>query len=160
MPSTSAADHFSAVFADYSASAAALAVSGVPAVADVQRRTHTSADDIVNPHVLFEVTVDPEQTDTLLTLTLNIRLKVQIGTETGQTTRAAAHAWLQALRSLFDDDHITTWDAFLAAQTDGYKNGWHIQSVWPQAIADEYGEDKALLTLTAPFQIISYWNND
>lgn len=160
MPSTSPALHFSTVFSDYSTSAAALAVSGVPTAAQVQRRTHTSADAITHPHVLFEVEVDPDSTDILLTLTLNLRLQIHIGTETGQTTRAAAHAWLQALRSLFDDDHIDTWQTFIELQTTGYREGWDIQAIYPQTITDEFSEDKSLLTLTAPFQVVTYWNNE
>lgn len=159
MPATSPADHFSTVFADYAASAAALAVSGVPTVLQVPRRSHSSADALTNPHVLFAVEVDPESADVLLKLTLNVKLTVQLGTETGQTTRAQAHAWLQALRTLLDDDHLTTWAAFLAAQTDAYRLGWDIQAVWPQTITDDFDAAKNLLTLTAPFEIHSFWNN-
>ena len=159
MPSTSPAAHFSTVFSDYSTSAPALLISGVPTASQVQRRTHSSADAITHPHVLFEVEVDPDSADTLLTLTLNLKLQIHIGTETGQTTRAAAHAWLQALRSLFDDDHRTTWQTFIEAQTEGYRTGWDIQAIYPQTITDEFSEDKSLLTLTAPFQVVTFWNN-
>lgn len=159
MPSTSPAAHFSTVFRDYSISAPALAVTGVPSASAVQRRTHSTADAITHPHVLFEVEVDPDSTEGLLTLTLNLKLQISIGTETGQTTRAAAHAWLQALRILLDDDHRTTWQTFIEAQTEGYREGWDIQAIWPQTITDEFSEDKSLLTLTAPFQITTFWNN-
>jgi hypothetical protein len=159
MPSTSPAAHFSTVFADYTSSAAALAVSGVPSVSAVPRRMHSSATALTHPHVLFEVEVDPESADTLLTLTLNLRLQINIGAETGQTTRAAAHAWLQALRSLFDDDHRTTWQTFIESQSDSYREGWHIQAIYPQTITDDYDEAKSLLTLTAPFQVVTFWNN-
>lgn len=159
MPSTSPAAHFSTVFADYSVSAAALAISGVPTAAQVQRRTHSSADAITNPHVLFEVEVDPESSDTLLTLALKINLTISVGTETGQTTREQAFAWLQALRTLLDDDHRSTWQTFIETKSDAYRLGWHIQSIWPETIADDYAADKNLLTLTAPFTVVSFWNN-
>jgi hypothetical protein len=159
MPSTSPAAHFSAVFADYSVSAAALAVSGVPTAAQVQRRTHTSADAITNPHVIFEVEVDPESSNTLITLTLKLQLVIAIGSESGQTLRTQAFAWLQALRTLLDDDHRSTWDTFIAAQNDAYRLGWHIQSIWPETIAEDYTSEKNLLTLTAPFTVVSFWNN-
>mgnify|MGYP006946109273 CR=1 FL=1 len=159
MPSTSPAAHFSTVFSDYSVSTPALAVSGVPSASAVQRRTHSTADAITHPHVLFEVEVDPDSADTLLTLTLNLKLQISIGTETGQTTRAAAHAWLQALRSLLDDDHRSTWQTFIEAQSNDYRTGWDIQAIYPQTLTDEFSEDKSLLTLTAPFQVVTYWNN-
>jgi hypothetical protein len=159
MPSTSPAAHFSTVFSDYTASAAALDVSGVPTASQVPRRPHSSSDVLTHPHVLFEVEVDPESADTLLTLTLNLKLQINIGTETGQTTRAQAHAWLQALRSLFDDDHRDAWQTFIEAQTDDYREGWDIQAVWPQTITDKFNEEKTLLTLTAPFQVVTFWNN-
>ena len=159
MPSTTPSAHFSTVLADYTTSAAALAVSGVPSASVLKRRTHSSADALTHPHVLFEVEVDPESSDMLLTLTVNMRLHINVGTETGQTTRAQAHAWLQALRSLFDDDHRSTWQTFIDAQTDDYRTGWHIQAIYPQNITDDYDEAKTLLTLTAPFTIVTFWNN-
>lgn len=159
MPSTSPAAHFSTVFADYSISAAALAVSGVPTASQVQRRTHSSADVITNPHVIFEVEVDPESSDTLLTLSLKINLVIAIGAETGQTLRTQAFTWLQALRTLLDDDHRDTWQTFIEAQNDAYRLGWHIQSIWPETIAEDYTAEKNLLTLTAPFTVVSFWNN-
>jgi hypothetical protein len=159
MPSTSPAAHFSTVFADYTASTPALAVSGVPSASAVPRRTHSSSSALTHPHAMFEVEVDPDSADTLLTLTLNLKLEVSIGSETGQTTRTQAHAWLQALRSLFSDDHLTTWQTFIEAQTDAYREGWHIQAIYPQTITDDYDEAKSLLTLTAPFQLVTFWNN-
>lgn len=159
MPATTPTAHFSTVFSDYSASAPALAVSGVPSASQVQRRTHTTSDPITHPHVLFEIETDPDSTETLLSLTLNLRLQIQIGTETGQTTRTQAQAWLQSLASLFADPHRTTWQTFIEAQTDDYREGWNIQAIYPQTLTDELDESKSLLTLTTPFQIISFWNN-
>ena len=159
MPSTSPAAHFSTVFADYSASAAALALSGVPSASQLPRRTHSSSSALTHPHALFEVEVDPESADTLLTLTLNLRLQINVGTETGQTTRTQAHAWLQALRRLLDDDQRGTWQTFIQAQTDAYRAGWDIQAIYPGTITDDYNEEKTLLTLTAPFQVVTFWNN-
>lgn len=159
MPSTTPAAHFSTVFSDYTLSAAALAVSGVPSASQLARRTHTSADALTHPHVLFEIETDPDSADTLLTLTLNLRLQISIGTETGQTTRQQAQAWLHALRSLFGEDHLTTWQTFIEAQTSDYREGWDIQAIWPQTISDEYDEAKSVLTLIAPFQVVTFWNN-
>jgi hypothetical protein len=159
MPSTSPAAHFSTVFADYSASDAALALSGVPSASQLPRHTHSSSSALTHPHALFEVEVDPESADTLLTLTLNLRLRINIGTETGQTTRTQAHTWLQALRRLLDDDQLGTWQTFIQAQTDAYRAGWDIQAIYPGTITDDYNEEKTLLTLTAPFQVVTFWNN-
>jgi len=163
MPSTTPttpAAHFSTVLRDYSISAAALAITGVPTAAQVQRRTQTTADAITNPHVLFDCTVTDDSGDgTLLTLDFKLVLTGHIGTETGQTTRAQAFAWLQALRTLFDDDHRTTWQTFNDAQTTDYRLGWDIQSFWSQPVTEDYDETKSLLTLTAPFQLVTFWNN-
>jgi len=159
MPSTSPAAHFSTVFSDYSVSAAALAISGVPTANQLQRRTHADAGSITNPHLLFEVEVDPESIDTLLTLSLKLHLIIAAGTESGQTTREQAYAWLQALRTLLDDDHRDTWQTFIETKSDAYRLGWHIQSIWPETITEDYTSEKNLLTLTAPFTIVSFWNN-
>lgn len=159
MPSTLPSAHFSSVLADYSVSAGALAVSNVPTAAQVQRRTHASADAITNPHVMFEVEVDPDSSQSLLTLDFTMRLVADVGTETGQTTRTQAQTWLQALATLFDDDRRSVWQAFIEAQTDAYRQGWDIQAIWPRPLTIEYNEDMTLLTLTAPFQVSSYWNN-
>ena len=158
MPSTTPADHFSTVLADYSASAAALAITGVPTASQLQRRTKTSADAITHPHVLFDTDVT-ETSGSLLTLQLNLTLTAHLGTETGQTTRAQAFAWLHALTTLLDDDHLTTWTTFNEAQTDAYRLGWHIVSIFPQPPTEDYDEPKSLLTLTAPFQLTAFWNN-
>lgn len=159
MPSTLPAAHFSGVFADYSVHAAALAVSNVPTASQVQRRTHASADAIRHPHVIFAVEVDPDSSQSLLTLDFSLNLVVDVGTETGQTTRTQAQTWLQALASLFDDDHRTTWQTFIEAQTDAYRLGWDIQAIWPRTLTSEYNEEMTLLTLTAPFQVSAFWNN-
>lgn len=159
MPAKLPAAFFSAVLADYSISDAALAVTNVPTATQVQRRTLESADAIVHPHVLFEFEVDPESTDTLLNLSLKMQLVINVGTESGQTTRAQAMLWLQALRALLDDDHRSTWQTFIEAQTTDYRTGWHIQAIWPQAITADYAEEQHLLTLTAPFTLVSFWNN-
>ena len=159
MPDTTPALHFSSVLSDYTLSDAALAIAGVPTATQVQRRTHATATAITNPHVLWEIEPDPESTDELLTLNAKLHLVVSVGTETGQTTRTQAHAWLNALRSLFDEDHITTWVDFIGAQTEDYRDGWNIQAIYPGTITDDYDEAKALLTLTAPFSIVTFWNN-
>lgn len=159
MPSLLPSAHFSSVFADFSVSTGALAVSNVPTASQVQRRTHSSSDAVTNPHVLFEVEVDPESSQSLLTLDLSIRLTVDVGTETGQTTREQAQTWLQALASLLDDDRRSVWTAFIEAQTDAYREGWNIQAVWPRPLTNEYNEDANLLVLIAPFEVRSFWNN-
>lgn len=159
MPSTTPADHFSTVLADYSASDPALAVTGVPTASQLQRRTKTSADAITHPHVLFDTDLTDTSADVLITLQLNLTLTAHIGTETGQTTRAQAFAWLHALTTLLDDDHLTTWQTFIESKSSDYRLGWHIQSLFPQPTTEDYDEAKALLTLTAPFQLTAFWNN-
>lgn len=159
MPSTTPGAFFSAVFADYSVSAAALAVSGVPTAAQVQRRTLTTSDAVVNPHALFAVEADPDSSDVLIKLSFDLTLTAHLGTETGQTTRTQAQAWLQALRLLFTEDHRSTWQTFIESQTDEYRLGWNVQAIWPQPVTQEMEEEKNLLTITAPYEVYTFWNN-
>lgn len=159
MPSTLPSSHFSGVFADYTSSATALAVSGIPTLSQLPRLHAESTAAVTHPHVCMKVEATPESTDVLLDLDFKMELTCQIGTETGQTTREQAMAWLQALRTLFDEDHRSTWQTWIELQTDEYRSGWQIEAIWPQAIVADYTEDKNLLMLTAPFQVKAWWNN-
>lgn len=161
MPATSPAAHFSKVFSDYLASAIALGYTGIPSLAAVPRRHLTSTVAITNPNLMVECEAAPESTDTLLTLDLKLVLTVQLGAESGQTTSTQAEAWLQAFRSLLSSDPAAydAWDQWLLTLTDAERDGWYVQAIYPQTIQSDLAQETNLLTLTAPYQIVSYWNN-
>lgn len=160
MPATSPAAFFSEKIHDYLSSQTALDY-GAPALLTVPRFHLGSTAAITNPHLMVKAEADPDSTDTLLTVTLVLELIVQLGTETGQTTAAQAEAWLYAFRALLspDPDAIQAWDTWTTTLTDAEKDGWYVQQIWPQTTGRDLNETTNVLTLTAPFQIVSYWNN-
>ncbi len=160
MPDLAPAAHFSQVFHDYLASAAAIA-AGAPSLTAVQRRHLTSTDRITNPNLLIEVEASPDGTDELMMLVVRLVLTVQLGAETGQATAAQAEQWLQAFRALLsaDPDAFAAWDAWIATLIDAYKTGWYVQHIVPQAVESDLVKETNVLTLTAPYQVSSFWSN-
>ena len=160
MPAATPQDHFSAVLADYLSSSAALAVSGVPSLTTLPRRSARSDTALTRPFVRVEVDVEQEGSEEMLTLSITLHLEAQIGSETHETTRANAYAYLGALRALLHDDHRSTWDAFLAAEDDDYRDGWACAGpFFPQGVSDEYDTDSAVLTLRAGYRAAVFWNH-
>lgn len=160
MPSLSPNAHFSLVFHDYLASATAITY-GAPSVTDVQRRHLTSAVKIRNPNLLIDVDVTPEGSDELMMLTVKLVLTVQLGTETGQTTAEQAEQWFKSFRALLSSDPaaFAAWNAWVGTLDDGYKIGWYVQDIVPQSPENDVNKDTNVLTLTAPYQVSSFWNN-
>jgi hypothetical protein len=160
MPALAPAAHFSKVFSDYLASAAALQY-GAPALLTVQRRHLTSTDAITNPNLLVEVEANPESTDEFLSLNVKLTLTVQLGTETGQSTSTQAETWLQAFRALLsnDPDSRDAWDIWVSTLTTEEKTGWNVQQILPEKTESDHNKDTNVLTLTAPYTISSFWNS-
>lgn len=160
MPALAPAAHFSLVFHDYLASATAI-TNSAPSLADVQRRHLTSTVKITNPNLIIDVEATPEGSDELMMLTVKLVLTVQLGTETGQTTAAQAEQWLKSFRALLSSDPaaFAAWDTWVGTLDDGYKTGWYVQDIVPQAPESDLNKDTNVLTLTAPYQVSSFWNN-
>lgn len=152
---------FSTILADYLSSATALAISGVPSLTALPRRSLTSTGVIKPPYLLVHVEEDPDSADSLLTLKVQLRHFSTLGAAADNATlRATAHTQLQALRSLLADTDTakTTWDIWIALQTTDYKTGWQLQQLWPQTTNEETDKDTNLLTLTAPYDLVTFWN--
>jgi len=160
MPDLAPAAHFSQVFHDYLASATAI-TNGAPSTAAVQRRHLTSAVKITNPNLLIDVECAPEGTDELMMLAVKLVLSVQLGTETGQTTAEQAEQWFKSFRALLssDLDAYAAWDAWVGTLEDDYKAGWYVLDIVPQATESDLNKETNVLTLTAPYQVSSFWNN-
>lgn len=158
MPDTTPSAHFATVFKDYLESAAALAVTGVPTTTQIQRRSKATTDALAQNRLDIDVSVESSEQDMVLVLRLELTQTTQIGTETGQITRAVAQGYFQAIRALLSDDHIATWDAFNAVQTDAYKQGWLIQAIWPGDESEDVEPEENLLRLKAAWQVHTFWN--
>lgn len=160
MPLTTPACHFSKALSDYLRSPLALEY-GVPATATVQRRHLLTTGPITNPNLLIESEADPGSSDTLITVSVRLVLTVQLGLETGQTTEEQAQLWLQTFRSLLspDIDAVGIWDAWTQTLTNPQKDGWYVQSIWPQPTERELDEATGLLRLISAHQVVSYWND-
>jgi hypothetical protein len=160
MPSLAPAAHFSKVFSEYLASTAALTY-GAPTLDSVQRRHLTSTAPIRNPNLLIECDAAPDGTDEFLMLTIKLVLTVQLGTESGQTTAAQAETWFKTFRALLspDPDAYAAWDIWIGTLSDADKAGWYAQNFIPQATESDENKETNLLTLTAPFQVTSFWSN-
>lgn len=160
MPTLAPAAHFSQVFYAYLASDTAIAC-GAPSLDAVQRRHLTSSVKITNPNLLIDVEVIPEGSDELMMLTVKLVLTVQLGAENGQTTAAQAEQWFKSFRALLSSEPaaFTAWDTWIATLSDDYKAGWFTQDFVPQAPESEHNKDTNVLTLTAPYQVSSFWNN-
>lgn len=155
------AARFSTILVDFLSSDIAIA-AGAPALADLPRRSMTAATQITHPHVIVHVEEDPDSGDALLNLKLELRHKSQIGAEADlNTTRSTAHTQLQALRALLADTAAAraAWDAWIVTQTEDYRDGWSLQQIWPQTVTTEHDAEKNILTLTAPYDLITFWNS-
>lgn len=160
MPTASPQDHFSTVFADFLSSDTALAVAGVPTLTQLPRRSLRSTAALTRPVCVVEVETKAEGSDEMLTLTLTLRAEAQIGDESHEATRTTLYARLNALRALLHDDHIDTWDTWLALQNDSYRAGWAIAGpMWPQGMTEDVEEEKNILTLRAAYSVAVFWNH-
>lgn len=160
MPALAPAAHFSLVFHDYLASPTAI-TCGAPSLAAVQRRHLTSTVKITNPNLFIDVEVSPEGTDELMMLTVKLVLTVQLGNETGQTTAEQAEQWFKSFRALLSSDPAAfdAWDTWIGTLDDAYKTGWYVQDIVPHATESDLNKETSVLTLTAPYQVSSFWNN-
>lgn len=159
MPALAPAAHFSMVFSDFLGSDEAIG-AGAPSLAALQRRHLSSTGAAKLPALTVECESDPEGSDMLQAFSLRLKLDAQIGTEEGQITSEEAHEMLRACRDLLSDspEAIATWDAWIEAQTEEYRTGWYIQSVWPGQIQGETNAEKNLLTLISEHTGMSFWN--
>lgn len=160
MPAKAPAAHFSQVISDYLSSAIAVSY-GAPATTAVQRRHLTTTVAVTNPNLLITADVDPQSSSELLMLNVSLVLTVQLGVETGQTTEAQAQTWMQSFRALLssDPEAYDAWDQWVGTLTTEQKAGWYLQSFWPQALERSLDAESNVLTLTAPYQMVSFWND-